>query len=209
MQGNNCTTPSFPSSPLQTLTASKTETIKATQTPTKSSNPLPPGFLAKGVPVPFSNRDGSEFIEIAYLKYLISGLALNNTIIIAPTNTGYIELALNFNCRMRTLGVTNVLYWALDDTAAEILREYRMPVYHNPNFVSISTKEYYHSEDFIEMMYDRPQFWRMVMKTGFDMLFLDVDNVIIKNPLNDIIGDADLESQVDEIEFNDGTGYTS
>src|SRR5208282_6065558 len=118
-----------------------------------------------------------------------------------PTNTGYIELALNFNCRMRTLGVTNVLYWALDDTAAEILREYRLPVYHNPNFVSISTKEYYHSEDFIEMMYDRPQFWRMVMKTGFDMLFLDVDNVIIKNPLNDIIGDADLESQVDEIEL--------
>lgn len=36
------------------------------------------------------------------------------------------------------------------------------------------------------------------MKTGFDMLFLDVDNIVIKNPLNDIIGDADLETQVDE-----------
>ena len=36
------------------------------------------------------------------------------------------------------------------------------------------------------------------MKTGFDMLFLDMDNVIMKNPLNDIVGDADLEIQVDE-----------
>ena len=36
------------------------------------------------------------------------------------------------------------------------------------------------------------------MKTGFDMLFLDMDNVIMKNPFHDIIGDADLEIQVDE-----------
>ena len=36
------------------------------------------------------------------------------------------------------------------------------------------------------------------MKTGFDMLFVDVDTVVMKNPLYDIIGDADLEIQVDE-----------
>jgi len=179
--------------------ATTTETMKAKQTHTEASEPLPSGFLAKGIPAPFTHRDGSEFGEIAYLKYLISGLALNNTIIIAPTNTGFMQLALNFNCRMRTLGVNNVLYWALDDTAAEILREYRMPFYHNPAFVSIATKEDYHSEKYLEMMYERPPFWRMVMKTGFDMLFLDVDNVVIKNPLEDIIGDADLEAQIDEM----------
>jgi hypothetical protein len=172
--------------------------VEPKQSPTQSSNRPPPGFLAKGIPIPFPNRDGSESVEVAYLKYLISGLALNNTIIIVPTNTAFIKVALNLNCRMRIFGVNNVLYWALDDTAAKILREYRMTVYHNPNFASIATEENYHSEKYLEMMYDRAQFWRMVVKTGFDMLFLDVDNIILRNPLNDIVGDADLEAQVDE-----------
>jgi len=79
-------------------------------TATEASNPTPSGFLADGIPIPFGSRDGSEYIEIEYLKYLISGLALNNSIIICPTNTGFIKFALNFNCRVRSLGIANVLY---------------------------------------------------------------------------------------------------
>jgi hypothetical protein len=43
----------------------------------------------------------------------------------------------------------------------------------------------------------------MVLKTGFDMLFLDADIVVMRNPLHDIVGDVDLEVQVDEKRYVD------
>lgn len=172
--------------------------IQTSTSEPSSADALPPGYIAKDIPEHFPHRDGSESTETEYLQYLISGLALNNTIIIVPTNTAFARLAINFNCRMRTLGINNVLHWALDESVAEILRNYEIPVYYNPTFFSSKEEEIYHTENYIKMMAERPKFWKMVMKTGFNMLFLDVDNVILKNPLEELIGDADLEAQIDE-----------
>jgi hypothetical protein len=170
--------------------------------PTDIESP-PSGFIAEGIPAPFLHRDGSdEDAEVDYLRYLIAGLAVNNTIIIVPTNTAFARLAINFNCRMRNLGVTNVLYWVLDASAATILREYHFPIYDNPTFYSSKEEETYHTENYIKMMSFRPKFWKMVVRTGFNMMFLDVDNVILRNPLEELVGDVDLEGQVDEFSFS-------
>jgi len=39
------------------------------------------------------------------------------------------------------------------------------------------------------------------MQTGRNMLFLDADVAVISNPLQELIGDADLEAQIDEKEL--------
>jgi Nucleotide-diphospho-sugar transferase len=149
--------------------------------------------------MPYSDRDGVESDkEVSYLRYLISGLAINNTVIIVPANVGFIAQALNFNCRVRSLGVTNVLFWALDETAAEILRSYSAPTYYNPSFFSVANLEKYHALNYNRMMSERPKFWRMVMRTGYNMLFMDADIAIIRNPIESIVGDADLEGQTDD-----------
>lgn len=103
-------------------------------------------------------RDGSEDMEVEYLTYLISGVALNNTVITAPANKGFIGLAINFNCRMRALGINNVPFWALDKPADEILTTYRIPSYFKPAFSQTETEEAYHSENSLKMMADRPRF---------------------------------------------------
>src|SRR5271169_1019341 len=173
-----------------------TSVITATPEPSDGHS-LPPDFIVEGIPSHFPHRQGSGATEVEYLRYLISGLALNDTIIIVPTNTAFARLAINFNCRMRTLGISNVLYWALDDTASQILREYQIPVYYNPTFFSSKEEESYHTDNYIKMMAERPKFWKMIMRTGFNMLFLDADNAILRNPMDEIVGDADLEGQID------------
>lgn len=157
--------------------------------------------LTSVTPKTLSTRNVSETAEIARLRHLISGLALNNTIIIASANTGFIRLALNFHCRMRALGISNVLYWALDENAANVLDSNNIPNYFNPSFFSSKSGEKYHSTKFLKMMAERPKFWKMVIETGYNMMFLDVDTAILSNPLDELIGDADLETQIDEKPF--------
>jgi Nucleotide-diphospho-sugar transferase len=161
---------------------------------------------AETVPSLYAYRNGTdEAIEISYLHYLISGAAVNNTVIIVPANYGFLRLALNFNCRMRNIGVTNVLYWALDKSAAQALEGFRIPYYFNPSFFGTENEEDYHTENYLRMMAERPKFWRMIMRTGFNMLFLDVDIAVLTNPLLDIVGDADLEGQTDEFYISNAT----
>jgi len=151
------------------------------------------------VPIPFTNRDGFDSNEeVAYLRYLISGVAINKTVIIVPANSAFIRQALNFNCRMRSLGVTNVLFWSLDRASHEILQAYNIVSYYNPTYFSVSGHELYHSVTYLKMMHQRPRFWRNVMRTGYNMLFMDADIAVIKDPMSAIVGDADLEGQVDE-----------
>jgi Nucleotide-diphospho-sugar transferase len=164
------------------------------------NNEIHPRFTSV-IPKPLPNRDGSETAEIARLRHLISGLALNNTIIIASANTGFIRLALNFHCSMRKLGITNVLFWALDEAAANVLDANNIPNYFNPMFFSSKGGERYHSDKFLKMMAERPKFWKWVIRTGYNMMFLDVDIAIISNPLDALVGDADIETQIDEKPF--------
>jgi hypothetical protein len=58
-------------------------------------------------------------------------------------------------------------------------------------------QEWYHSGNYIKMMLERPKFWRMIMKTGTNMLFLDADTAVISNPMAELVGDADLEGEID------------
>src|SRR5271156_2079453 len=165
----------------------------------KELEPTGDNVLGQNVPIPFPNRDGFDSNEeVAYLKYLISGVAINNTVIIVPANNAFIRQALNFNCRVRALGVPNVLFWALDRSSHEILQAYNIRSYYNPTYFSVSSQEHYHSVTYLKMMHQRPRFWRNVMRTGYNMLFMDADIAVIKDPMSVIVGDADLEGQADE-----------
>lgn len=171
--------------------------------PEPTEPPSPPSYTAEGIPVgPYPNRDGGESDdEISYLRYLISGMALNNTIIIVPTNLAFARLAINLNCRMRVLGITNALFWALDKGTVEALQAYSIPVYFNPSFYSNEYVEYYHSDGYNQMMRDRPKLWRMVLRTGYNMLFLDADIALLTDPMAELVQDSDLEGQVDELDL--------
>jgi Nucleotide-diphospho-sugar transferase len=173
--------------------------------------PSSPSYIAEGIPVPYPNRDGIESDdEISYLRYLISGMALNNTIIIVPTNLAFARIAINLDCRMRALGITNALFWALDEWTVDVLQAYSIPVYFNPSFYSHANAERYHSESYNKMMQDRPKLWRMVLRTGHNMLFLDADIALLTDPMAELVQDADLEGQVDEGDFFRATNeYTN
>jgi len=102
---------------------------------------------------------------------------------------------------MRKLGITNVLFWALDKAAADILHAYDIAVYFNPSLYSSAEYEHYHSQNYIKMMFERPRFWKLIMKTGTNMLFLDIDIAVISDPMAELVGDADLEGQIDEFDL--------
>jgi len=93
------------------------------------------------------------------------------------------------------------MFWALDPSAALYLQDRNYTMYFNPSYYSNDEFAVYHTEKYIKLMAERPKFWRTVLQTGYDMLFLDSDIIFFKNPQLDLIGDADLEGQIDEFEL--------
>jgi len=107
---------------------------------------------------------------------------VNNTIIIVSTNAGFFNMSLSTLCRMREIGVTNVLTWALDKASATALAKLDMPHYFDPKTFSVAKPTSYYDPEYVRMMTQRPAVWWRMLATGFDLLFLDSGHRRVRQP---------------------------
>src|SRR5271154_2627080 len=163
-----------------TATVVKTETLIETSISTifeslPTPEPIPPPPVVKLdedtprtdddfepdeiISLPFPDRTGTnEAEEVEYLRTLISHIADENVVTIVPANKAFTRLAMNVHCRMLALDLTNVLFWALDKSTADLLKGMGLPVYFNPSFFSHEEAVHYHSELYNKIMKERPKF---------------------------------------------------
>lgn len=137
-----------------------------------------------------------DLAEVARLKPLMASVAKDNTVVITPANSAFLDLVFNLRCRLNALGATNVLYWALDKVAADRFEAEGIPHYYDPNLFSVSGSTGYHDADYIRMMSERPRVWWRLLATGYDFLFLDADVVAFDHPDTYFEKTADLAGQI-------------
>lgn len=135
--------------------------------------------------------------QVQALRDLMRPIARNNTVIVTPVNEGFLVLGLNLHCRLRALGSTNHLLWALDRATARELSAQDIRHYYDPDLYSVEDYVGYYDSRYIQMMAERPLMWWRMLATGFDILFLDADVVAFDWPERAFARLADLEIQVD------------
>lgn len=136
------------------------------------------------------------------LRSLIQPLAKDNTILIVPSNLAFLPLALNLRCRLSSLGVQNILFWALDEQAESRLTSQGVPNFYDPTLTPEGNPNatWYRDGGYQRMMHSRPRAWWRVLATGFDMLFVDADIVAFRGPESWFPRVGDVEVQLDGFE---------
>jgi len=171
-------------------------------------------FPGHARPAPFNSeialtrKVGSDQKEIQYLKGIVQGIQQNNTVIIVPTDSEFLRLALNFDCRMRMLNIRNLLYWLRDDISARSLAQQEVQFYYHPELAEKKTPRAKDAETPVGVSHTaiteaHIRLLRLVLSTGYNVLFLDPHTAILKNPLEALQYDADLEGQIDEVTLED------
>jgi hypothetical protein len=137
--------------------------------------------------------------------------ALNNTLIIIPTNTGHLPWTQNLLCSLTRahFNTSTLIFWALDAAVHTTLATHGHATYHNPALFASAANENAHGDTraYKRMMRERPTFYRDVLSAGFDILMLDADTVFWQSPLSirptptDDDDDVDIVYSTDAREF--------
>lgn len=105
--------------------------------------------------------------------------------IVVPFNAAWLKVAIHVDCSLKAAGVDKVFYWALDEKAYSLGREYGLNTYYDNRFQTSSTED--HAEimtaSYTAMMRQRPRFWLDVLNAGYDMIFLDADISVLQSPV--------------------------
>ena len=127
------------------------------------------------------------------LRDVLSSFAHNNIVIVSEVNCGYLDFASNWLLHARRLGVHNFLLISEDDTAHQHL------LLLAPGHIARSTEVLgtsvlqtpaedqsqlgFGSRAFGELMARRSHYVHAVLSAGFSALLLDLDAVLLRNPM--------------------------
>ncbi|CAB9502203.1 Nucleotide-diphospho-sugar transferase [Seminavis robusta] len=122
------------------------------------------------------------------LQPLAQKVAQQNTVIVMVCNHGQSELLMNFVCASRSRGVdlSTVLVFATDKETKELAEGFGLTsFYDETNYADIPMKAAgrYADVTFSAMMMAKVYCVQQVVLLGYDVLFLDVDIVLYKDPL--------------------------
>lgn len=157
--------------------------------------------------------DDSESVQAQ--QAFFSRHTFNNMTMIIQINNGFMHLAYNLLCSLRRLNpefIKGIVLWTVDDKSLESLRTYKADSFEraqmNPSLASFSGFGVYSfadavvtssferggSEKYNEMMGKRPKFFLHLLKTvKIDFLFVDADNVFMRDPWFWIEGESRLK----------------
>lgn len=134
--------------------------------------------------------------------------AINNTVVIVPVNSGMLHWVDNLLCSLTPsdFNTSDIIFWALDAKARDILDGQGRATYYDPNLYSVSTNENINgnTDAYVRMMRERPKFYADVLSSGFDMLMLDIDIVFFgQSPLSILpdLPSTDIVYSTDSREF--------
>ncbi|KAJ3188478.1 hypothetical protein HK101_009153 [Irineochytrium annulatum] len=140
---------------------------------------------------------------------------VNRTIVLVPFNQAFLVVMANFICSVDRLAERDgvklpLVFWPLDQIAYEWAKGKGLhPIlYERDLFATMDFVVYGGPKDtpYFLMMRERGKvFKRIVHDLGYNMLFLDCDLVLLKNPLDLLAWDSSLEVQIDA--WNQGMIY--
>lgn len=115
----------------------------------------------------------------------------NKTVVLVAVTAGYKEMLLNFICRLREMGITNVLIAALEEDLYKYAFTQGLPVYLEnipATFGNLSTAECpFGSQCFRQFTKLKSRAVLNVLRAGYNVLWTDVDIAWMKNPLPDMM----------------------
>ncbi|KAI9004807.1 nucleotide-diphospho-sugar transferase-domain-containing protein [Gaertneriomyces semiglobifer] len=141
-----------------------------------------------------------EKAEVEYIRYLARTVAINDTLVLIPTNDKFVDQALNLECSLIRHNRPNILFWALDFDAHIQLRALGRRTYYNPALYGTNQAVRYHAPDYNRMMRERPKVWQWFLEAGVSFLWMDADESALGDPFAPLKWDADIEVQVDGFE---------
>ncbi|XP_038047369.1 UDP-D-xylose:L-fucose alpha-1,3-D-xylosyltransferase 3-like [Patiria miniata] len=138
------------------------------------------------------------------------------TVVLTTTNAGYLDVTENMlESIKRTRACPNITVIAEDEPSYQRLtqRIQSQPGLHvqrSPLVATVWKSTKLHSRDFNRLVRRRPQYILNLLKKGYDVLFLDSDNVWFKDPFKDFQESFDIamhNQQVNIAEFCVGFAY--
>lgn len=124
--------------------------------------------------------------------------AINNTVVVVPVNSGMMHFTDNLLCSLEQadFNTSSIVFWALDDGAAETLHDRGFAMYRDRSLWSTSkdANNNGNTAEYQKMMRQRPLFYVDVLASGFDLLMIDVDIVFWQSPLAIVPQGADRDT---------------
>lgn len=156
----------------------------------------------------------NEVIDIPVLPQedlqTFSSRAINNTVMIVAVNTGMLHWAENLLCSFKatTFDVSNLVFWALDAHAKQVIEEKGLAAYHDPSLFATSTNENKqgNTASYNRMMRERPKFFMKILSAGLDILMIDADTIWWQNPFS-IVPDSHDRPAVDIVYSTDAREF--
>ncbi|KAK4632877.1 hypothetical protein CLAFUW4_02979 [Fulvia fulva] len=139
---------------------------------------------------------------------MFSRNAINNTLVIIPSNHGMLHWVENLLCSLEPtdFDASMIVFWALDENTKVYMTDRNRTAYHNPAFFATSANENRHGDTaaYKRMMLERPKFYIDVLSAGFNILMLDADTIYWQSPLSilpDVSESVDVVYSTDSREF--------
>lgn len=134
------------------------------------------------------------------LKAQLDRWAVKQSVVVLMMNAGHVELCLNAIFSLRAVGVSNIMVFALDDTARQALQHVEVASYLVPNMSAYCT----HCQElrdvwtrgFADIATLKPACVLAVLRLGYNVLWMDTDIVAFRNPFDYLLPTADLTFQV-------------
>lgn len=115
------------------------------------------------------------------LSFFAKDVAINNEVIIIPTNIGYEDITNNLLCSLSHFQIKNILYWSLDHlTHDKLLKKGLLSVFF-PGFPTVEDMLEPDDKLFTKVFRYKPRLISNLLKLGFDVWYLDADTVALED----------------------------
>ncbi|KAI9207406.1 core-2/I-branching enzyme-domain-containing protein [Polychytrium aggregatum] len=132
-----------------------------------------------------SNNSPCEPDQISFRRHCLlqalSKIAVNNQVIVIPTNKAFVKIALNLACSLARQGLYNIVFWSLDIQAHDtLLDKGYVSLFDFPDYAT-KRRVYRQDYDLVRMMRNKPKVLAKLVGAGFDVWFLDGDSVVLRD----------------------------
>lgn len=137
-------------------------------------------------------RKQEDDTGVRRISNIIHNKVVNNSIIFVPVKSSDMMWVDNLHCRINGhFKQRNIVYWAMDQSAAVTLQEKRYKFFYSPLL-----EVQHDSTRRIEEGMNKVRLWKWILKTGRDLLWMEPSVALFKTPMVGLRLDADIEGIV-------------
>lgn len=124
-----------------------------------------------------AGRLPTSFTRMNDLSLLLKMVAKDGQVIMTTTDSGYVNMTLNWICHMKALHIEKeVIVFALDSAAHTIVQSQGIASYFEPKMSKESNKiGTWNSKSYNQVVHTKTKHQKAVLDRGFDIFFTDVD----------------------------------